>query len=262
VLSEAVVVDELATLENSVVLPGTYVGRAVDVRNAIVWGSQLIRIDTGVTTEIADAFFLGELADPGFRRRAGNVVHSAVGLLLLLTSLPLWPLMVLASLVVDPRRPFRTVRLIGNRSRARHGLRLRDRVPFNAVEAAVRVPILRHLPKLCAVVQGHLRVIGVRPRGAEAVATKGEEWERLGQEAPAGLVGPAELLASFDAPEEEIDLLESHYARTRRPLVDLRLAMIGILALFRPCAWGFARRCRAAAPPEKSVRLGVITRAS
>jgi hypothetical protein len=52
VIGDAVVVDRAATIRDSVILPHTYVGELVEVRNAIVSGNDLIRVDTGARLRI------------------------------------------------------------------------------------------------------------------------------------------------------------------------------------------------------------------
>jgi Bacterial sugar transferase len=166
--------------------------------------------------------------------------------LLLVLSVPLWPLLLLASLAADMRRPFRRVRLIGNRSRPGVDGQ-RERLVFTGVESATAVPVLRHLPKLFAVLRGDLHVVGVRPLTPELAAARREAWERLRDEAPAGLFGPAQIELAADAPDEERTIAEVFYARTRSLTVDLRLLARGCAALCSRRAWIGARLRSAAA---------------
>jgi mannose-1-phosphate guanylyltransferase/phosphomannomutase len=52
VLSDDVIVDRHAQLNATVVLPSTYIGEAVTLENAIVWGRTLIQVDTGEIKEV------------------------------------------------------------------------------------------------------------------------------------------------------------------------------------------------------------------
>jgi len=52
VLCDEVIVDRYAQLSRTVVLPGTYIGEAVELQNAIVWGRTLIQVDTGTVTQV------------------------------------------------------------------------------------------------------------------------------------------------------------------------------------------------------------------
>ncbi len=52
VLCDEVIVDRYAQLSRTVVLPGTYIGEAVELHNAIVWGRTLIQVDTGKVAQV------------------------------------------------------------------------------------------------------------------------------------------------------------------------------------------------------------------
>lgn len=64
VIGEGAVIEAGTRIEDSVVMPGTYVGADLDVRGAIVAPGRLIAVDTGAVTEIADPFLLGRVAGP------------------------------------------------------------------------------------------------------------------------------------------------------------------------------------------------------
>ena len=62
-IGERCVIDEGAQLIDSVVLPGTYVGRGVRLQNALARGSWLYRADLGTCQRIEDPLLLaGPLA--------------------------------------------------------------------------------------------------------------------------------------------------------------------------------------------------------
>lgn len=61
VIQQQVLVDDHAVLENSVIMPHSYVGSWVAVKNALVSGSYLWRMDTGVCLKIKERFLLNSL---------------------------------------------------------------------------------------------------------------------------------------------------------------------------------------------------------
>jgi NDP-sugar pyrophosphorylase family protein len=71
ILGDNVMIDRRATLRSALVTANTYVGELVEVNNAIVDGATLIHLDTGVVTEVTDAFLLarirGDHRAPGSR---------------------------------------------------------------------------------------------------------------------------------------------------------------------------------------------------
>jgi hypothetical protein len=254
VLGEDVIVDENATIRSSVVLPNTYVGAMVELSNAIVWGEDLIRVDTGVAVKVADGFLLGDLESAGLGPAAGGIVSRTSGWLLLLASLPRWPLAFLASLGAGPGRPLRRTRRLGNR------LRVDDRgervpVAFVVSEWATRIPALRYLPRLWAVACGDLRVVGVLPLDPDRTDSRTEDWELLRDQAPVGLLGPAQLAVAPGAPEEELAMADAVYARTRSRRADLGWLLRGALALLTPRAWRpLPKRESSGGPPAPESR--------
>lgn len=237
VLADDVVVDRNATLSSAVILPHTYVGEMVDVSNAIVWSNDLVHVDSGAVAHVTDEFLLADLGSGGIEESATNIVHRSIGLVLWLVSLPLWPVLFFISLLADLRTPLRTIELIGNQTTiGPDGQRMR--MTFKAWEAATRVPILRHLPLLAAVVRGDIRLVGVTPLTPDEAGRRTEDWERLRDRAPSGLLGPAQLSLPRDAPEEERWVLEAYYAQTRTAVGDFVWLARGVAALFTPRAWG------------------------
>lgn len=236
VVSHDVVVDRRASLHHAVILPHSYVGELVAVHDAIVCTDRLIDAATGTVTHVVDSFLLADLRG----RQGGGPLRRGVdrllGAALLLLSLPLWPLALLLAVVRAPRAPLRRVRLCGNRLEPGNDGRPR-RAAFTAVELATRAPVLRHLPRLLAVVRGDLRLIGVTPLTPAAAAAPRDPWEQVRDRAPVGLVGPAQLAVAADAPVEERVLAEAYYARTRSARGDAALLLRGLGALCSRRAW-------------------------
>ncbi len=108
---------------------------------------------------------------------------------------------------------------------------------FSAWEWAVPVPVLRYLPRLLAVVSGDLRLVGVQPLTPEQANNRLEDWERVSDQAPAGLIGPTSLNLPPDAPWEQRLLSDAFYARQRSTARDWRYLLQGIGALFTRRAW-------------------------
>jgi hypothetical protein len=236
VVSDHAIVDRRARLTNTLVLPHTYVGELVDLREAIVRGNDLIRVDTGASVHIADAFLLADLRGNTLGLTLAAPLHRLAGALLLALSLPLWPLAAWAAHREHPEAPWIRRRLRGNRVEPGE-FGQPQRAEFTLHEWATRIPVLRALPRILAVVSGDLRLVGVEPVTAEQAESRVAEWERLADSAPAGLVGPTQLRLEADAPEEERLMSDAFYAAHRTPGTNLRLLVEGFLALFSRRAW-------------------------
>ncbi|MFT7463010.1 MAG: mannose-1-phosphate guanylyltransferase/phosphomannomutase [Pseudohongiellaceae bacterium] len=243
VLGQNVIVDEGAVIHNALVMPNTYVGREVELRNAIAWRKQLIRVDLGTSTRIDDPFLLGDLTDAPALRAISNFTQKAVALTLLAASLPLWPLVAVSSLLCKPGAPFRKVELLGNRRQLVPGsAERRSRQPFRYWKAAVPVPFLSHLGRLIPVIKGDLALVGVRPLSAARTDELQDEWQLSRESAPAGLVGPAH--AHGDSEEEKL-LIEALFAQGESPWKGFGMLPSSCAALFSAGAW----------KPEPTLRL-------
>ena len=236
VIANDVIIDQHAILRDSVVLPDTYIGELVDVQNAIVQGNQLIRVDTGAVLPVVETFLLANLREVTLSGALAEPFNRLLGLLLLALSLPLWPLALAAALTRNPDAPLRETRLRGNRLEFDE-LGNRQRRVFVAWEWATSIPVLRYLPRLLAVVSGDLRLVGVEPLTPEQVDSRLEDWEQVGDQAPAGLLGPTQLTLPADAPREERLLSDAFYARQRSTTRELRYLLQGLGTLFTRRAW-------------------------
>jgi NDP-sugar pyrophosphorylase family protein len=235
VIGDGCFIDSKANITDSVILPGSYVGENIEIRNAIVDGDRVLRIDSGASYRVSDHFLLAQMRQPGDSLIAG-MTNRAAGLILLLASLPLWPMAALGALLQSPTAPLRPVRLRSNK----YHLDTSNepvRGEFETREWAVKAPLLRHLPLLLAVLAGHIKLVGNRPRAVDESAAGDTPWERVAQDTPAGLLGPVQLDLANDAPAEESMLNEIHYARYRNLRSDLKYLLKGACAMFSCRAW-------------------------
>ncbi len=236
VIANRVTVDRHAILRDSVVLPDTYIGERLDVQNAIVRGNQLIRVDTGAVLPVVETFLPADPREVTLGDVLAGPLDRLLGLLLLLFSLPLWPLALAAALTENFNDPLRETRLRGNHPEFDQ-FGTRQRRVFVAREWATSIPLLRYLPRLLAVVSGDLRLVGVEPLTPEQAASRREDWERLGDQAPAGLIGPTQLTLPAGAPRETRLMSDVFYTRQRGAGKDLRYLLQGAGALFTSRAW-------------------------
>jgi mannose-1-phosphate guanylyltransferase/phosphomannomutase len=237
VLSSDTVIDRRAILRNSVVLPETYVGEHLEVSNSIVWGDTLVRVDTGVAVQIPDPFLISHLSESRQTKWLGDLAHRAGGGVLLALSLPLWPVATVSALLTS-RRIFETPQASGNQRNIEEG-NLASRRTFTDRQFASSRPMFRFLPRLVAVVAGHLRLAGVSPTELEGDGELGlaSDWRKLRESAPRGLFGPRQLEVSAGGSVDEALLADSFYAATRRGSTDMSWLIRGLRAGFTGRAW-------------------------
>lgn len=234
VIGDDVVVDRAATIRDSVIFPRTYVGELVEISNAIVANNYLIRVDTGALLKIDEAFLLGSLgATEG--RAAVSAWDRLAAVLLLTLSAPLWPIAAAAAALAGRGALMVTGERVGNRP------------PYPGGNATGKIftehcwntgiPVLRHLPRLLAVIQGHLRLVGVSPLTPAEDATRTEDWQRVRDQSPVGLLGPTQIDLTAAAPLDERLLSDAFYARSQTWQRDMLVLLSGLKTLFNGKGW-------------------------
>jgi hypothetical protein len=143
----------------------------------------LIRVDTGAVLPVVETFLLADLREVTLSGTLAEPLNRLLGLLALALSLPLWPLALALALTTNVNALLREVKLRGNRLEFDE-FGNRHRRVFVTWEWATAIPVLRHLPRLLAVVSGDLRLVGVEPLTPEQVDDRLEEWERVSDQAP------------------------------------------------------------------------------
>jgi len=236
VIGDHVIVDRRAGIENTVILPHSYIGELVELRNAIVRGNDLIRVDNGAVLKISDTFLLADLTTSPLNKGLGSLYNCLAGVLLLLLSLPLWFLANALVFLQKPEKYFSGYRLRGNKI-AQDDFGLPQRAAFSAWEYNVSAPVLRYLPRLFAVISGDLRLVGALPVSPEQAAQRTEEWEKFADQAPAGLLGPTQLTIPADAPEEEKLMSDSFYWANFSIQQDFRYLLQALRMLMSRKAW-------------------------
>lgn len=237
VIGDNVIIDRRVSIENSVILPHTYIGEWLELRNAIVRGNDLIRVDTGSAIKISDAFLLADLKTTTFNKGLGTVLNSLSGLLLLLLSLPLWVVAAVLSYKQNPSPVYTTKQRLRGNKIALNDFGLPERTEFWAYEWETNAPVLRYLPRILAVISGDLSVMGTLPVSIEAASLRTEEWEKLADLAPAGLFGPTQLNIPKDAPEEEKLMNDTFYAAHFNFRHHCRYLIQALRILFSRRAW-------------------------
>ena len=190
VIGHNCVLDEKSTVTRSVIFPGSYVGEALELSDAIVDKNCLINVRVGSEITIQENFILGSLAEKQLHRGWNRIVSQAAAILLLIPALPIiaglalylklrrsepvfttrpvvrlpagsdpmsWKILALISLY-NQRAAFRGKKVgIGVRLQtSRKGCRRAGGISFSSF-----------LPALINIARGELRFVGVPPRTAQ-----------------------------------------------------------------------------------------------
>jgi NDP-sugar pyrophosphorylase family protein len=227
ILGNNVIADEGATVAGSVVLENTYVGRLVNVQEAVVNRNCLISVPADASVFVADRFMLGEVGEAALVRGLGRWAGRLAALLLLALSIPLWPLAVALALLAG-RGPLitREERVTSDAGSewlsGQSGWRIVAVPVFRADPGRLAGRLLRRsglagLPRLLAVVTGDLALVGVGPLRPDQLDQLADEWQRQRFLAPSGLTGlwyiNESRLGSMSLQEQLI--MDSYYAVTQ-----------------------------------------------
>jgi len=209
VLNHGVVVDRHSKLENTLVLNQTYVGENLDIKNAILSGDLLIRVDTGAVVEVTDRFLTAKLGENLYDTHFANVTNQLIGIVLFLVSLPLWPIALLWSFANSPHRPVKQYSYLGNKV----GRGISGRKVFSTVEFAAQPKLLKKLPLVLAIATGHIRLVGVSLCTPNELSDRTDSWETVRNSAPVGALGPTQLYLSDDVSIDEKILTDTIFAQ-------------------------------------------------
>jgi len=256
VLCANVVVDDEATVRDSVILDDTYVGRLVNVAGRVVDRTLTIDAATGASTVIVDRFLLAETTPASVGAGLGRLGDAMGAAILLLVTLPVTILAGLAALLsslaagqvrVLARRPRlgrppntasgdeaaaapRQFGMVGLATRRSNG-------GFTPLGSFLERAELDRLPALWNVLAGDLRLVGVQPLTQDEVSRCVEDWQRERLTYPAGFTGLWYIQAPRHADADTTAVTDAYYVATRTWRNDLRLMAQ------TPAAW--IRRIRA-----------------
>jgi NDP-sugar pyrophosphorylase family protein len=244
IIGRDVIVDDEATINNSTVLPNTYVGRLVNIESRIVNKGSIGDPLTAKTTEVVDEFLLSETRPGQILDVVYQWVNTLIALLLLLISLPFTLLLSLAVFItseaqllaplerVNGRRTspdgsqFNTFGLLRFQTRRRNGRysligRLLERLDWDK------------LPELLNVIHGDLRLVGVKPLTLDEASQVTEEWQARRFICQAGFTGLWYVQARRGADLDEILVTDAYYASTRSWRDDASILLHTPIAWFR-----------------------------
>ena len=227
VLSRDVVVCATTRVRGSVVLPGTYLGPGLDVKEAVVSGGRIRHVGLGVETSLAPSEGLALSLNP--QRVPGP---SATGRIVAgLAAAVLAPLVALAALA---------------RRRGEAPLPWTDRTVVVGLDSARRIAVgparcprvnasmlrrtLAHYGGLLDVAQGRRCWFGVRPRRRAEWYALSPEWQTLLANSPIGLLNAPAWAEETSTRMEALAAADAFYAVQRGWRENLRVSLAALRA--------------------------------
>ena len=227
IVEDRVFVDRGAWVEQSLVLPDTYVGEMVELRRSIAWANRLINWQSGSSVLVPDEFLLSGLKRPKTVRLGANWLGRISAILLLQVTVPfgLYALAKSSLLGLPAFRPREAVLPFG------HELPDEQRtITYYEMNSTNRW--LKRWPQLWNVACGEFAWVGNRPLRPEQADQLKNDFEKLWLSAPIGFVSLADVELCFDRFDEQARAHASFYATCK----DWRLNC-SILTRFAHLLW-------------------------
>jgi hypothetical protein len=218
ILEDKVFVDKGAEITQSVVGPGTLVGRLTEVRNSFAWGDTLLNWNRNAWTKVPDRFLLCGLSDREARKKAPGVLLRFAALLTLLVTWPVGFAAILRSFFSN-QPAFRLCRAVRPQL-AGSDLRSEE-ITYHELTGAG--PWLKRWPQLWNIVRGDFAWIGNRPLTKAQAALLSHDFERLWLETPIGLFSLGDARGCVDSLSDESRVHASFYAVQRQWRLDLSI---------------------------------------
>jgi len=233
------VIDTGCRVRESIVLPGTYVGKELDLVKCLADHGVLYNARLGTEVKIADDFLLGRLT-PGDTLNASSMIGSriAAGLILLL----LWPLLLLTMLFratggrKDAIFRKRMVRLPAKGDPETWGYfdRLYIGDPADPVFSKFGQFLRIDMPGLINVLRGEMHLVGSPSRTKEEIENLDSEWRELYLSSKVGLVTEARVRCGYAPEQDEQHASDTFYAVNASRGYDMKLLGDFVRNQFRP----------------------------
>ncbi len=247
VIGAGVVIDEGVTVQQSTILPYTYVGQFLHLADRVAHQAELIDVKTGVNIQITDPWLLS-MVDPAL---SGSLLRSLTERLLALVALILSaPFMLCISLAIwlTAGGPVLTrVQRVGRTPMAKGRINLAQPQVVGLDHFRTRDPNDRptrlgkelelwevnRLPELWNVVRGDISLVGVKPLSIESTAMLYEAWQQRRFDAPIGFTGLWYTQAEPTADLDELCIIDAYQATTHTWRDDLRQLLLTPMAWYR-----------------------------
>lgn len=223
-INHGVSVDRMTVIENSVILDNTIVGEHLHVKDSIVSGNTIVRVDNGAVIELTDKFLISERGQGFFAEYASPLLNRFAGVMLFLVTLPVLFLALTVQFIRSPTAVYTQRTYMGNRI----SKTTQEREEFVTFLIDNPDSPFRHLPMVLDVVAGNINLFGVSVLTPEEHQSRMDGWQKVTEEYPVGLIGPTQLYVGLDAPLDERLLSDAMSAQSN-------MGFSGFLELLKRC---------------------------
>jgi hypothetical protein len=230
--------DSASTLENSAILPGSYVGQALELDHVIVERNRLVNVRAGGEAIVRDDFILSGITHTSLHSLLSSLLSRTAALILFFFT---WPVVLLTALSL---RVFRAGPVVNNATVLRlpagdshwewKTFELNSFASSGSGRSALGHFFLRFLPGLINVLRGQLHLVGVAPRSPEEALALPGDWRILYLRSRTGLITEAFALHGADASPDEVYSSEAYYSVAGGPRHDAHILLRYLGRMFQP----------------------------
>jgi NDP-sugar pyrophosphorylase family protein len=228
VVARDCVIDFGCHVQDSIILPGTYVGKELDVVGCVVDHGVLYNAKLGTEIKIPDNFLLGRLTPGSPGSRPTTIGSQFIGILLLAL---LWPLLLVAIVFRataqngDALYRKRMVRLPASADKETWTYFDRFFVGKPSAMQSDKFTLFLHadLPGLLNLVCGDMHLVGAPGRSPEEIDELEPEWRELYLGSKVGLVTEVRVRCGLQPEIEEQHASDTFYAVNASKGYDMKL---------------------------------------
>lgn len=196
-IGDGCIIDAGSRIERSMVLSNSYVGRKLEVADALLGENQLLHARLGVALRVPEPGFLSDINAEEHGSHRVSLAQRALAVLLGLVLRP-------AAAILRCRRDeaagrdHATIGIAAPRAASFLSVPVRFSMNHEEIHAGTQGAWTRHflstfVPGLKDVVAGKVALVGLQPRSAQEIDSLPYYWQRLYRHAPIGLLGEALL---------------------------------------------------------------------
>lgn len=232
------VLDSGTTVADSAILPGSYVGQALELDHVIVDRNRLANVHVGGEIVVRDDFILSGINRGTFRSVWTGLLSRIAALVLFAFTFPVLLLTALGLRLFRKGPVVRPVTVLclpaGETQWEWKTFDLNTFSSPDSNQSAIKHLFLRFLPGLIHVIRGQIHLVGVEPRSPDEVAALPGDWRTLYLRARAGLVTEAFTLHGAGASADEVYASEAYYSVAAGPLHDASVLLRFLGRILQP----------------------------
>ena len=232
IIGDHVIIDQGASVLDSMVLNHTYVGPHAEIKDTLLKKNWMFQIPSKLHVHLGDDLILGNLDRTILSSKIFRITNLALALAILALSSPLWAVLLIYHLIFSRKKFFLTEK----RLRASGQVNLDGKmVPhtFSLFLFNSSNRLIRKIPGLINVIREDMNLVGVSALDEEEFSRLPDAWKDMRTNAPLGLFHLWELEKRDDLEWEEKMSMESYYAAERSIWWDIKIFVRAFFATMR-----------------------------